>query len=113
MYLETETTSKLSRMHLINVDAVLNIEKESETPTETIPEIRNPVTSLEGRGGLEKLPKTKLQTAWVVSAYKVAQSENIKWVWIDECCITTTTLLITSHEKLTQNGFSVDGHYKT
>ena len=83
MYLETETNSKLSRMHLINVDAVLNIEKESETPTETIPEIRNPVTSLEGRGGLEKLPKNKLQTARVVSRYLQSGSERKYKVGLD------------------------------
>ena len=69
MYLETETNSNLSRMCLINVDPVLNIEEESETPTGTIA-LRYAILSHRcmGEEDLKNSPRTNLNTAPASSA---------------------------------------------
>ena len=99
-------------MHLIDVDAVLNIEKESETSAETnvlhyfddddddddrlLMDLRYAILSHRWQGeeiafrDMKKLTKGKLQNRSgekVVGTCKVAQDENIKWVWVDSCCI--------------------------
>ena len=109
MCLQTEKNPKLSRMYLINVKAVLDIER-SKTSAETnvlqpvekdyndhaLMEQRYAILSHRWQGDeisfkdMEKLTNSKLQTCSgrkVVGTCEVAQKENLKWVWIDSCCI--------------------------